>query len=475
MAIICNPQRFYLAFRNYYNTKDLLYINSLGAIETIRLRGEIDSAADYTQTQAQKIDTPEYFKNGVLDGQSENIYNPEQESFTADTGFITQENLERLRDLFTANKEKKLYEIKNGRLLPVNIISKNVTWYTNNQKLFSASIQWQYAFSNQYFTPDGTINPMSGTCPACESFNAIQSGRDKITVTWALQTGYIKIKIEIIVSGSSTFFYLDGTTGQAELPFTNPNIPVGANIYIKGSTVCNDQVTPYDVGNEWTINLRVFPNHAPTAVNDTFNITAGYTTPQTFDVSVLDNDFDIDGDEFKATPASGATTAGGTYSIDEDGYVTYTPPTAEYTGIDSFIYTITETGTGGLSATGTVYINVTAVIQPITVYVKLDYRSRSVSLQGLKSTWYEQVYLEFFSDAAGSIPMDVTGIGLNIFVRKIYADSNNTLTNYDLSFAAVSYELKIFDGTYLVINPRHQSDNFSWSWAILSGAGYKAI
>ena len=93
-------------------------------------------------------------------------------------------------------------------------------------------------------------------------------------------------------------------------------------------------------------------NDAPIAVDD------GATTPEDTPVTIAvrANDTDLDGDPLLLIAASGP--AHGTAAITPDGTVTYTPA-ANYSGADTFTYTISD-GQGG-AATGTVTVAVTAV------------------------------------------------------------------------------------------------------------------
>jgi hypothetical protein len=477
MPIVCNPQRFYLEFRKFTETKDLVFVNSVGGIEAIRLRGLIDANADYTQTSAQKIETPEYFTNGILDAQTEDIVNFEQESFTGDTGFMPKENLDRLRDLINASKLKKAFEIKNNRLIPINIRSKTIQWYTNRQSLFSIALQWQYAFTNQYFTPAGLINA-AGTCPPVESFAVVQSGRDKLTITWALETGYNQLQVEVL-SPASSLITLEGNSGQVEIPFANPATDaIGTNITVHANTVCNNQQDPPDVGPQTTVTVRVYPNQAPVARTDYYQIPQGHATAVTLSGSVMDNDYDPNGDDFEVVPSSGVGSNGGAYSIDKFGIVKYTPPSGIWVGIDLFPYTITESGAGALTATGNIYVFVMPVVSAAPVYVKVAARNghRTKQSTGIVNTlykYYEQVYLEFFSDAAGTNPVDVTGVGLIVSVRRTRYD-HSTSTTEDTAYPVTGFELKFFDGECTEYNTSGSID-WHYAWDVLPGTGYGVI
>ncbi len=102
-----------------------------------------------------------------------------------------------------------------------------------------------------------------------------------------------------------------------------------------------------------TVSVTVTPvNDAPVAAPDT--ATTAEDTAVT--IAVLANDLDIDGDPLTVT-AVGAP-AHGSAVVDAGGTVTYTPA-ANYNGVDTLTYTVSD-GRGGL-ATGTVTITITAV------------------------------------------------------------------------------------------------------------------
>jgi hypothetical protein len=101
-------------------------------------------------------------------------------------------------------------------------------------------------------------------------------------------------------------------------------------------------------------------NDNPVAVND------NATTPQdtAVTIAVLDNDSDVDGDALTVAIGTGPTQ--GAVTINADNTVTYTPA-ANYSGADSFTYTVSD-GHGG-TATATVSVTVTSSQPTPTVSV----------------------------------------------------------------------------------------------------------
>lgn len=101
-------------------------------------------------------------------------------------------------------------------------------------------------------------------------------------------------------------------------------------------------------------------NDAPVANSDTYTVNEDETFTATGN-GVLFNDVDPDNGSqqgLSVTPQTKATAKGGTVQLLANGTFTYTPP-ANYNGVDSFTYIVTD-GNGG-SSTGTVVVTVQAV------------------------------------------------------------------------------------------------------------------
>lgn len=118
---------------------------------------------------------------------------------------------------------------------------------------------------------------------------------------------------------------------------------------------------------EVTVNPIIKINNPPTAVNDS----ATTQKNQEVEINILANDSDVDGDQISLSAAS--TPSSGTTRI-ANGKVYYMPNT-DFTGNDSFTYTITDTK--GATAKGTV-----------SVTVKGETLNPQVSFR-VKDSWYD--------------------------------------------------------------------------------------
>ena len=102
-----------------------------------------------------------------------------------------------------------------------------------------------------------------------------------------------------------------------------------------------------------TVTVTVNPiNDAPVAVDDM----ASTDEDISVNIEVLSNDYDIDNDELSVVSATKPANGGAV--LNQDGTITYTPD-ANFTGIDSFNYTIEDEE--GFTDTATVTINIGSV------------------------------------------------------------------------------------------------------------------
>src|SRR6185436_15482493 len=94
-------------------------------------------------------------------------------------------------------------------------------------------------------------------------------------------------------------------------------------------------------------------NHLPVANNDSnYSMQQGgtLTVPAT---GVLGNDSDADGDPLRAILVSGP--GNGTFSLDQYGGFTYTPP-GTFSGDITFVYRVNDTHADGNTATVTIHV-----------------------------------------------------------------------------------------------------------------------
>lgn len=118
-----------------------------------------------------------------------------------------------------------------------------------------------------------------------------------------------------------------------------------------------------------------------------------------------------------ATAGTFATTNGGSVTIAADGSFTYAPATG-FTGVDTFTYTANN-GSGSDMATATIKVlpDVYVKMQKVNVYhgnINGECSSGPAILGDTEGAIFR---LNFYANSAGSVPLDVTGLGLEVKIR----------------------------------------------------------
>ena len=456
---------YYLDYRTFYRSEQLLYRNSVGAIETLRLRGQIDYEADYTRQNAIRITVPSYFTDGILNNQNSNYFNEETEKKVGDTGFLSKAAQQKVRSLFLA---EEVYELVGDKLLPVSVNSANAKFYSNWNTLISIQVEWKKAYSNQFYFPLGVM-PTVRTCPALLSFVVRQINRTTLRIMWSMPMPYDAIQIIIQIPNGSggvtefTYTY-QGNSGIKNQYFANTNTSTTEtiDIIVKARVICNRFSTPMDMGSQSTITVAAIGPSLPIARDDYFLITPGDGSSVTLPISVLANDEDPDGDEIEVVDNAGSCYGYGTYSIDNAGIVIFTPPHSYWIGQSYILYTVRKVANHSLTNIGV--IKITSANGTVNIYAKIV----------TEGTGYEAItYIKYYSNNAGTEPIDVTGFGVTISYRKDEISNdpegvNSWSLSTDYTIIPNGTQTNIYTGTLAI-------DIWSVSFVINPGRGYTVI
>ena len=138
---------------------------------------------------------------------------------------------------------------------------------------------------------------------------------------------------------------------------TGNTVSYTPNTHFNGSDTFNYTIDDGSGGNATaTVSVTVTPvNDTPAANDDVFNTTENIPV----NVNVLSNDSDVDGDTLSVTDVTQA--ANGSVVLNADNSINYTPNN-NFTGNDTFTYTISDGNGGTASATVSVSVNNTVAI-----------------------------------------------------------------------------------------------------------------
>lgn len=308
------------------------------------------------------------------------------------------------------------------------------------------------------FAPDELITTQLGEGTVAEASYNLYSGILTLTLLYDANEGlmnntapvavndnaivYINEVIDVDVLANDTD---DGTINPLTLEITTP--PTNGMAVIVANKIRYTPNADY-VGNdslqyrvrdtEWnqtsnvaTVNITV--KALPVAVDDNF------TTGKNISLSsgnLLTND---SGDGTITAVAEIKTTAqGGTVEIFSNGNFNYTPP-VDFVGDDSFDYTIEDDNSN--TATGTATIE---VFNTSTVYVSMDVENENSTDKYLTCdeepniVGYEilvDLLFRFYSDPAGTIPLDITGYSLTINIDYSQDTNGDVITGSFTHFA----------------------------------------
>lgn len=150
--VLSHSFRFYADNRNDYNDVTLHYRNSLGGLDSVRIRGMIEHNLEYDYQEVQKVQRHDYFDGHFFDPQNIISNNKELKVFRADIGHLEKEEQDRLRDAFL--KRECWMEI-DKKWWPIKIITKSIKQKLSEDTRWSLPIDFSLAHDgDSHYTPD---------------------------------------------------------------------------------------------------------------------------------------------------------------------------------------------------------------------------------------------------------------------------------------------------------------------------------
>ncbi len=118
--------------------------------------------------------------------------------------------------------------------------------------------------------------------------------------------------------------------------------------------ICDEGIIPPVQCSEGNVNINVSNvNDAPVAVADSLEVVEG----ESILGNLLNNDYDIENNALEANPTLISSPTLGSLTLDQTGNYTYTPYT-DFSGEDSFIYEVCDTGQPSQCSQATVWVNI---------------------------------------------------------------------------------------------------------------------
>lgn len=248
--------RYYADNRHDENDITLHYRNSLGGLDSVRIRGLVEYNLEYTYDEQQRIQRPDYFSGHYFDPQKTIGNNKELLTFRGDVGHLQHEEQDRLRDAF--QKRETWWEMGGLKWVPVNIITKSLKQKTSGDNRWSLPIDFTLAHEGDLnYTPDsvdiGTASFASNVCLAVVGITGVSvadgaSGFKAVSVTFVEvdpDNASAQFKWRVVKESDGTDVLPWATSNYAASPLQF-NVPTGLRYFFEARAICANAV----VGNK---------------------------------------------------------------------------------------------------------------------------------------------------------------------------------------------------------------------------------
>lgn len=140
---------YVLDTKNYRHERIFLFKNSFEAFETFRATGR--------KTHQNEIERMMLEKNDKDINLAQVYLAFEQQTFTINSGWISRETKDWLRELFFS---RKVYEILNGYKFPIVITNEKNELFDDDTYLFDVKLEYKYNFKDKYFSGEPAIRAL---------------------------------------------------------------------------------------------------------------------------------------------------------------------------------------------------------------------------------------------------------------------------------------------------------------------------
>ncbi len=214
---------------NRYDSNDTTfnYRNSLGGLDSVRMRGDIDDQAERSFVEQDSIVLHNYFEGAFILPKIKIADSSELIVSKANTGFLNKEELDRLREIHFI---RECWWAQDGKWLPITIRTGSGKLRSTSDDLWSLPIEYSLAHSgDNYYTPR-SVNLAEGgftspnLCSAVISVLA-SSFAELWQVSWSLISGS-PIRYEVSTPGVSG----GAPTYTTDTSHIFPWLPLGTNV-----------------------------------------------------------------------------------------------------------------------------------------------------------------------------------------------------------------------------------------------------
>lgn len=227
--IYASAYRLYADYRMYYDVFSFTYHNSLGGIDTIRIRGDYDIEINFEKTDIQQATGGDFGE--VLPTENAVINISKYEVYKGDAGWMnTKAFQDSCQELLLSDN---VFRVVFNRWLRVINMQKAQALRSSDDTKWSFPLQWRYTFDNTQYTPfdkdlgAGVNNedpgPVYGTCTApgnlLATFVGESGGEAEYDFTWDAVAGSEGYELEYLPPGAAVWTKVETTDPEATVTF----------------------------------------------------------------------------------------------------------------------------------------------------------------------------------------------------------------------------------------------------------------
>lgn len=216
--VFANPYRLNVDYRQFYDVFSFVYHNSLGGVDTVRVKGDYDIEVTRDFTETQSVLSYDYDFATTLPIENGAINITHYDVYKGDVGWLNTSIMQdALKDMLLSGS---VYRVVFGRWLPVMHLQKTQKMRAKEDTKWSFELQWRYTYDNTQYTPAGRnfgigVNDelpgdIYGTCtaPVALAVELLEyvAGGAKYRFTWSEVGGAVAYEI-----------YIQNNTEQTEL------------------------------------------------------------------------------------------------------------------------------------------------------------------------------------------------------------------------------------------------------------------
>lgn len=184
--------KYELDNRNDYNGITLNYRNSLGGLDSVRVRGTIEYNLQREFAQQGHIVQHDYFTGGFISGKIKAANSTELLQYKGDIGHLNKEEQDRLRDI---HLQREVWWEISKKWLPILAMTGSTKKGTTEDQLWGMPIEFAISSGgDRYYTPDN-VDLQDGDLPSivvCDVVIGVPTyvfDDPEYTVNWTLVSG----------------------------------------------------------------------------------------------------------------------------------------------------------------------------------------------------------------------------------------------------------------------------------------------